>query len=367
MAVKKNEVTGEWGFYGTITHKGKVIHRYKKRGGFKRKGEAVKAEQAYRENFDVAKIMRPSLVELVDQFLPFWKTQVKPSTADQEEKVYKKLIRELGDKDFYDPKVLQAYINECDKKYSKRYVEKIYFSLTRLFKFAVREEIIEASPMLKVYKDARAGEQKKEMSFFEPDEFKLYLSIIEDPRDRAMFSTLYWMGIRKGEMMGLQWKDIDFKNKTMSISKTVITINRLKENPCTPPKTKNSYRTISMPKSLIKELKDYLKVAKDFACFGPEMFVFGDDKPISAETLRRKSINYIKEANRRGYDIPEIRIHDFRHSHASYLINNMAQNGFSDFDIAKRLGDTVETIHNVYAHWFKAGDDKIINFMDNDN
>ncbi|MCI9040627.1 hypothetical protein [Dubosiella newyorkensis] len=107
MAVNKNEVTGEWGYYGTITHKGKVIHRYKKRGGFKRKGEAIKAEQTYRENFDIAKIMRPSLVELVDQFLPFWKTQVKPSTADQEEKVYKKLIRELGDKDFYDPKVLQ--------------------------------------------------------------------------------------------------------------------------------------------------------------------------------------------------------------------------------------------------------------------
>ncbi|WP_276931465.1 tyrosine-type recombinase/integrase [Dubosiella newyorkensis] len=367
MAVKKNEVTGEWGYYGTITHKGKVIHRYKKRGGFKRKGEAIKAEQAYRENFDVAKIMRPSLVELVDQFLPFWKTQVKPSTADQEEKVYKKLIRELGDKDFYEPKVLQAYINECDSKYSKRYVEKIYFSLTRLFKFAVREEIIETSPMVKVYKDARAGEQKKEMSFFEPDEFKRYLSVIEDPRDRAMFSTLYWMGIRKGEMMGLQWKDIDFKNKTISISKTVITLNRLKDNPCTPPKTKNSYRTISMPKSLIKELDEYLEFAKTFTCFGPEMFVFGDDKPISAETLRRKNIRYIKEANRRGYGIPEIRIHDFRHSHASYLINNMAQNGFSDFDIAKRLGDTVETIHSVYAHWFKAGDDKIIDFMDNDN
>lgn len=57
MAVNKNEVTGEWGYYGTITHKGKVIHRYKKRGGFKRKGEAIKAEQTYRENFDIAKIM----------------------------------------------------------------------------------------------------------------------------------------------------------------------------------------------------------------------------------------------------------------------------------------------------------------------
>lgn len=41
--------------------------------------------------------------------------------------------------------------------------------------------------------------------------------------------------------------------------------------------------------------------------------------------------------------------------------------GFTDFDIAKRLGDTVETLHNVYAHWFKAGDQGIIDFMNSDN
>ena len=107
MAVNKNEVTGEWGYYGTITHKGKVIHRYKKRGGFKRKGEAINDEQTYRENFGFAMVKRPSFVELVAQVLSFWKTEGKPAAGDQEEKVYKKLIRELGDKDFYDPKVLQ--------------------------------------------------------------------------------------------------------------------------------------------------------------------------------------------------------------------------------------------------------------------
>ena len=366
MAVSYNEKTKSWGYYGSVKKDGIIVHSYRKRSGYTTKKKAMLAEEKYRESIDINVFLRPPLSELVDRFIPFWKTQVKPSTADQEEKVYKKLIRELGDKDFYDPKVLQKYINECDAKYSKRYVEKLYFSLTKLFKYAVRAEIIESSPMTKVYKDARAGEMEKEMLFFEPEEFEKYLSVIDDPRDRAMFSTLYWMGLRKGEMMGLQWKDINFKDRTMRIDKTVITINRLKPNPTTPPKTKNSYRTITMPQKLIDELLAYKRIAEQFACYGPQMYVFGDDKPISAETLRRKNKQYIAEANRRGYDLPEIRIHDYRHSHASYLINNMSA-GFTDFDIAKRLGDTVETLHSVYAHWFRAGDKGIIDFMDNDN
>lgn len=114
------------------------------------------------------------------------------------------------------------------------------------------------------------------------------MSVVEDPRDRAMFSTLYWMGIRRGEMMALQWKDIDLKNKTISISKTVVTIKRNEADPTNTPKTSNSYRTITMPQKLIDELLAYKRIAEQFACYGPQMYVFGDDKPISAETLRRK-------------------------------------------------------------------------------
>ena len=40
--------------------------------------------------------------------------------------------------------------------------------------------------------------------------------------------------------------------------------------------------------------------------------------------------------------------------------------GFTDFDIAKRLGDTVSTLHSTYAHWFKSADKGIIDFMDKD-
>lgn len=51
--------------------------------------------------------------------------------------------------------------------------------------------------------------------------------------------------------------------------------------------------------------------------------------------------------------------------HLKHIKNTFKK--ITDFDIAKRLGDTVETLHNVYAHWFKAGDQGIIDFMNSDN
>ena len=62
--------------------------------------------------------------------------------------------------------------------------------------------------------------------------------------------------------------------------------------------------------------------------------------------------------------LPDIRVHDLRHSHASYLINNMSDQ-FTVYDIAKRIGDTVDTVLNTYAHWFnKDVDRKVVNAID---
>ncbi len=361
MAVKKNYKTGKWQFDGKIYHEGKAIHSYRK-SGFNTKKEAVLAEFEYREKY-IAEKMTITFKELYEEYVPFWATQVKATTIETEKILYERLFRDYGDLDLTDSKILQDIITSCDKKYSKKYVERIYTAFNRVFKWAVKKEKIKSNPMAKVYRSTRKDEKRKEMLFFEPKDFDHFLSVVEDPRDRAMFSTLYWMGIRRGEMMALQWKDIDFKAKTISIYKTVPTIKRNEKDPCNTPKTTNSYRTITMPKKLIDELSAYHTLSQNFSCYGPEMYVFGDDKPISAETLRRKNKQYIAEANRRGYNLPDIRIHDYRHSHASYLINNMKE-GFTDFDIAKRLGDTVETLHTVYAHWFKSGDQGIIDFMD---
>ena len=97
--------------------------------------------------------------------------------------------------------------------------------------------------------------------------------------------------------------------------------------------------------------------------FTKDKFVFGYYKPISPQTVQRRFDDAYNKAKEKDDGLPKIRIHDFRHSHASFLINNMAGAGFSDFDIAKRLGDTVETLHNTYAHLFDTKDKCIVDMM----
>lgn len=259
---------------------------------------------------------------------------------------------------------LQKYINRCDHTHAKNYVSRIYNALSKAFKFGIQQDLIEKNPMNKVYKEARKDDKKKEIEFFELEEFSNYLSVIEDQHDRAMFCCLYFMGLRKGEMLALKWDDVDFRRKTINIGKTTNTKIRSSGRLVSTPKTKNSYRIITMPDVLIEEMNAWKEIQTNFDGYTSDFFIFGDTKPLAAETLRQRHKRYTREAKVRGYDIPEITIHGFRHSHASFLINNMSVN-FTDFDIAKRLGDTVETLHETYFHWFKTDDQSIIDFMNN--
>ena len=82
--------------------------------------------------------------------------------------------------------------------------------------------------------------------------------------------------------------------------------------------------------------------------FNNNWFVFGGLKYISSTTLKRKKDETINRLIKKNINIPHVTIHEFRHSSASYMISN----GIPIEIIAYRLGDTVETVRNVYAHLF---------------
>lgn len=368
MAQKKDQKTGKWYYYGSYLQKDGKRVQYKKRG-FSTERKARIAEEEFREEIENTK-EKILFNDLIDKYEEYTDGRIKESSHNKHHSILKKWRNRFGDVYVQDLKEdeLQSFVDELDKNYSKRYVEKIYYDASAVFNFGVKKKLIQFNPLVDVEKNERPNEAKKEMLFWEPDDFDKFIVNVDDIMWKTLFSTLYLMGCRKGECIALTWKDIDFKDKTMNINKTSGAKERNKKVKYTTPKTNNSYRIITIPNSLVRLLKEWKEVESTFSGFSEDSFVFGNDLPMPAETIRRNFDKYTKLTNlklRKEEHIPRIRVHDLRHSHASYLINNMS-NGFTDYDIAKRLGDTLETLHNTYAHWFKTKDSKIIHFMNTD-
>ena len=363
MAVSLDKKTGTYMFYGSLYKDGKCIKRYKKRG-FETKWEAQAAEVEYRKDF----FMLPkdmTFDRLYKAFREYNTKYVKESTIKSDQYLYNVLSKEMKDIDFLDKIQMQKLIDKFDDKFSKSYVSRIYFFLSKLYKFGMVSGYIKENPMTYVKRDLRLNERKIEMTIWQQNDFNKFIENVDKEMYRCFFMVLFYMGLRKGEAMALQWKDIDFRKNTIDINKTF----RYKEqNPqkwLTPPKTNNSYRIITMPNILSESLKKWQMECFKYDDCTQKMFVFGYYKPISPNSIQRRFDEAYKETVIKYPEVPKIRIHDFRHSHASFLINNMAGAGFSDFDIAKRLGDTVETLHNTYAHWFDTKDKSIVDMMNN--
>lgn len=367
MAQKKDPKTGKWFYYGKYIQGGKT-KQYKKRG-FKTRRMAILAEEDFLASINPNET-DITFKHLSERYIEYSRSRIKESSMYETIRTLEKWSKLFGKRKVRDitKNELQQYVDQLDNQYSKLYVEKIYYCINAMFRYGVRMELISSNPFEKVERSKRPNELKKEMLFWELEDFKKFISNVDDIQWKAMFSTLYFMGIRKGECIALTWKDIDFKNKIMNIDKTSGAKQRNKKIKYTTPKTKNSYRKITIPNVLLDILKEWHEIEKEFHGYGQDSFVFGNILPMPAENIRRNFDRYIRETNlklREDEQIERIRIHDLRHSHASYLINNMS-NGFTDYDIAKRLGDTVETLHNTYAHWFKTRDSKIIDFMNVD-
>lgn len=175
---------------------------------------------------------------------------------------------------------------------------------------------------------------RRKMQFWTQEEFSVFLNSITDPVAYMAFETLFYAGMRVGELLALTLNDIDFINCSITISKTYSPKN--KGDQITSPKTRNSYRTIIIPRFLCDSLKKYSECIYDINK-NERLF------PVLPELIRRRLNSGCKKSG-----IKTIRIHDIRHSHVSMLIDM----GFSPHLIAERIGDTVDMVNNVYGHLY---------------
>ena len=188
----------------------------------------------------------------------------------------------------------------------------------------------------------------EEMDFYVPEEFKKFITAAREYANTSdtllywsvyvFFCIAFYTGMRRGEILALNWNDT--QNGTINITKS-FSVRYLK---ITPPKNKSSIREIQIPDPLQAVLNEHYERCKNAPNFTDEYFVCGGIKPVSDPTLRYLNEYFAQQAN-----VKRIRIHDFRHSHASLLANN----GINIQEIAKRLGHAdVSITLKTYSHLY---------------
>lgn len=363
MAVKKDEATGKWMYYGSYKLNGKT-KQYKKRG-FEKKKDAIKAEILFKEN-----LKEPNATitfkELSYQYQVYSEKRIKESSYLTQKAILKYWEDELGECEVkkLTSNNIEKFINKLMQSMSFNSVLNYFTKFRAVLNYAVRQGYIQVSPCDNIDLKKDPNEKKKDMMYWTVEQFNKFIANENKPVYHLLFMNQFYMGMRIGETLALQWKDVDLTNNTINIQKTWADMLRK----ATTPKTNNSYRLITMPQFLSDEYKAF----KENMNANDNDYIFGMTVPFYRSSVRRELNETIKKTNiklPRNEQIPIIRIHDLRHSCASYMINNMVTNGtvnFSVYDIAKRLGDNLDTVLSVYAHWLPQADKGIVQFMEKD-
>ena len=316
--------------------------------GYDTPKEAKLEEAKYRIKLADNKISASNITfqQIEIEYLDHIKDTIKIQSLNKMKNICKlyEPIENIKIKDFNLQKYNQ-FKSMLDKKdYSIEYKNKILGLLKRMIKYSNKFYNTPDYMLNYIENYKHVNEIKKEMQFFTYDEFKQFISVIEEFNYKTFFETLYYLGLRYGECTALTWNDIDFTKKEVSINKTLTTKLKGQLYTISSPKTANSNRTLPIPLKLLKSYEELKEQAKKKKYFKESWFVFGDELPFRETTVQQRKNKYCKLSG-----VKQIRIHDFRHSCASFLINN----GASIVLVSKYLGHSkISMTLDIYTHLY---------------
>lgn len=188
---------------------------------------------------------------------------------------------------------------------------------------------------------------------------------------KVFFNIALFGGLRKGEILALTWKDIDFEKNTVTINKNTVYTER--EVITKTPKNKTSNRTIVLPQSVIELIRNYkkeqyayrLSIGDQWCGNGDYLFIQANGKQMHPSTPYHKFKKIIKSYNENaepGKELPDIPLHALRHTSATLLIAD----NIDIRTVSARLGHAqTSTTMNIYAHALKELDQKAAAAMEN--
>lgn len=270
------------------------------------------------------------------EFVEVWRTdhvatqELKPATIRGYESVIERhLLPAFGDhrmdritaehiRRFFKEKQ-EATSEKTSRPLSKKTLVNTLRLLNSIFNFAMTIELLVKNPC-KSIKLPRAP--KREMDFLRPAEVRAFLGAFEDEEMRCLFTTAVMTGMRRGELLGLQWDDVDFHGNVIRVRRSI------SNGEIQLPKTEKSRRAVQVGPELLKTLRAhklrtgtrsaFIFTTKGGTLLDPDNLV----KRVFEPTLLAAGIER------------HIRFHDLRHTFASILINEGANLKF----VSEQLG-----------------------------
>ena len=239
----------------------------------------------------------------------------KLSTMDLQ-KLYRKLMNK--------GRVERIEAKDQPKGLSAKTVRNINQVISSAMDFAVAQKIIHENPCKAV---ALPKVEHKEMQTIPAEQLQAFLAEAKATGVYEMYYIELATGLRRGELLGLKWTDIDWKNGIIKVRRSIARVNgEIVESPL---KTKNSYRAVTISPQAIEVLKQQKAKTND-----AYVFPSPNGGPISPDSVN----NMLKRVLERA-GIPKVRFHDLRHTFATIALQN---------------GVDIKTVSGMLGH-FSAG------------
>jgi len=245
------------------------------------------------------------------------------TTLEAKKNTYRKRYRnfeEIKIKKINETDILK-FQEDLSKTLSSGTVRVILSYLNAFFNWCLKKKILQDNPFNYIDKIPK---QKKELSFWTEEQFRTFISVVDDDYFKLLFTTLFYTGLRKGEIFGLSYNDV--RGTNLYLSNTLKYIPERGFYLSTKFKTDSSKRIVPLPKWL------------DLGSGSGLIF-----------TKHQGNMGYFIKKYAQLANVPVIRLHDFRHSYVAMLINK----GADIYTISKMVGHTeIGMTIGTYGHLY---------------
>jgi integrase len=287
------------------------------------------------ENSDYSDIKKYTLEAWLKKYLDVYRTKWEQTTLDGYTRYIEKHINPtLGQLKLNEIKPLhieEFYNQEREKGLSEKTILQEHRILSKAFRKAVGNGFMGKNPCDGV--DAPSPEEYNPIIYTEAE----YVTLLEKLKGHRMEATILiagMCGLRRGELMGLKWEDIDLDNAIITVNRNVVPTSI--GNVTKSPKTRKSAREFAIPSVIIPRLKRLKGIGS--------IFLKVDGSPYHPSTISRQFRQFLVDN-----DLKHIRLHDLRHFNGTMMLKH----GVTEREASERLGHSNLMQTKKYQHVLK--------------